>query len=187
MIDAEMYGMIPSPKIVLMPIEVPPNIATVPNIFPATDDHCALRSELEPMLRGGGGISDLAAAPSGRIYITTSVQGVDRSRAGASGAGGGMEDKAAAPATSLVGGALWLVDLGCDARRTGDPCQCARQKVTLLETFIRKPDGVTHDEGSVLVVFDDEARRKSRQWAPKTFPLAQDEAVFAVVPSPEYK
>ncbi len=35
MIEAEIYGMIPRPKIVLMPIEVPPNIATVPNTEPA--------------------------------------------------------------------------------------------------------------------------------------------------------
>ncbi len=35
MIEAEMYGMIPRPKIVLMPIWVPPNMATVPKIRPA--------------------------------------------------------------------------------------------------------------------------------------------------------
>ena len=40
MIEAEIYGMIPSPKIVLIPIEVPPNIATVPNSFPAVLPDC---------------------------------------------------------------------------------------------------------------------------------------------------
>ena len=86
---------------------------------------------------------------------------------------------------SQVGGALWLVDAGCNA---GDAPPCpGRPNATLLETFVHKPDGVTHDDGSVLIVFDDEAWRKSIQWAPRTFPLAQNESVFAVVPSPELK
>ena len=41
MIEAEMYGMIPRPKIVLMPIEVPPNIATVPKSLPAVPLCCS--------------------------------------------------------------------------------------------------------------------------------------------------
>jgi hypothetical protein len=148
-------------------------------IFPADPTHCSVNKSIDEMLKKGGGVSDLAAAPSGGIYVTTSEQ----SEAGGAQA---SSDKIAAPAVPEVGGALWLVNLGCSAIDKGDPCSCSKQKATLLETFIHKPDGVTHDNGSVLVVFDDEARRKSVEWAPKTFPLGQNEAVFAVVPSPEF-
>jgi hypothetical protein len=146
-------------------------------ILPSGDTKCSTDAALNAMLTSDAGISDLAAAPSGRIYVTTSIQRDDPSPASWTKEGRGPQ----------VGGALWLVDLGCDARKTGDPCRCSAQKATQLETFIHKPDGVTHDNGSVLIVFDDEARRKSVQWAPVTFPLAQNEAVFAVLPSPEFK
>jgi hypothetical protein len=142
-------------------------------IFPARDNQCSMDSSIVAMINDGGGISDLAAAPSGRIYVTTSVQGEGRAA------------KKGSAATPQVGGALWLLDLGCKKDEKGDPCHCSGQKAMLLERFIHKPDGVSHDNGSVLVVFDDEAGLKSSQWAPRTFPLAQNESVLAVVPSPK--
>jgi hypothetical protein len=152
-------------------------------IFPAEDSQCSIDSKIKEMLSAGGGISDLASSQSsGRIYVTTSNYfAVDRQR------GHAGQEKGLVSGVPPVGGALWLVDLGCNNNKKGDPCACSEQRATKLETFIHKPDGVTDDNGSALVVFDDEARWKSRQWAPKTFPLGQNEAVFAVVPSPEFK
>jgi len=141
-------------------------------IFPARDNQCTVDPTIASMI-GSGGISDLAAAPSGNIYVTTSVQGDP---------GGEKKPPATKP---QVGGALWLLNLGCKANEKGDPCRCSDQKAKLLETFIHKPDGVSPDDGSVLVVFDDEGKRKSSQWAPRTFPLAQNESVFAIVPVPD--
>jgi hypothetical protein len=127
------------------------------------------------------GLSDLAAAPSGRIYVTVSRQKDIpwQERAGRSRHGKG--------ALSDVGGSLWLVDVGCGPNADRRLEECRQPTATLLETFIHKPKGVATDNGSVLVVFDDEAPRKSRQWAPVTFPLGQDESVFVVVPSPEHR
>jgi hypothetical protein len=139
---------------------------------------CRRDESIKTMLKDNVRISDLAAAPSGRIYVTTSFQSTGAAHAPVS--------QSASP-TPEVGGALWLVDLGCTTTDTDDVCRCAAQKAILLDTFIHKPDGITHDNGSVLIVFDDEGRRKSRQWAPRTFPLGQNEAVFAVVPSPEFQ
>ena len=52
----------------------------------------------------------------------------------------------------------------------------------LVERFIHKPEGVGRTiEGSLLIVFDDDARRKSLDDAPATFPLEQNESVFAVI------
>ncbi len=141
-------------------------------IFPAPDQRCPVDSSIEA-LKDAGGISDLATGPSDHIYVTTSVQGDSAD---------GKKELTTGP---QVGGTLWSLDLGCKTDRPGDPCHCAAQKAVLLETFIHKPDGVSQDNGSVLVVFDDEAQRKSSQWAPRTFALAQDESVFAIVASPD--
>ena len=56
MIDAEMYGMMPRPKIVLCD-EVPPNMATVPKTLPEAELLCMLLPllELAPGRRSAGG------------------------------------------------------------------------------------------------------------------------------------
>jgi hypothetical protein len=52
----------------------------------------------------------------------------------------------------------------------------------LVEEFIHKPEGVGRTlDGSLLVVFDDDASRKSMDLAPSTFPLEQNESVFAAI------
>jgi hypothetical protein len=45
-----------------------------------------------------------------------------------------------------------------------------------------KPEGIAMLENdSMLVVFDDDGRRKSLDQAPETFPLRQTESVFVTV------
>jgi hypothetical protein len=52
----------------------------------------------------------------------------------------------------------------------------------LVNVFVHKPEGVTVlGNDSMLVVFDDDGRRKSRSYAPATFALDQNQGVFSVI------
>ena len=127
-------------------------------IFPSGDDTSVGRFGIDAMLRAGGGVpiwqphprDGCTSRPASSLAPTVHKQGAAQREH---------------PRLAVRYG-LWT--WGCNAAEPRDPCRCSEQKATLLETFIHKPDGVSHDNGSVLVVFDDEAWRKSHQWAPKT-------------------
>jgi hypothetical protein len=121
-------------------------------------------------------ISDLAIGPNGTIYVTTSIELKHELSKKAS------SNAAKTSETSQVEGALWTLDR-CDPFSPNDDCRGSKPR--LIETFVHKSEGVSClDDGSLLVVFDDEAWRKSREWAPRTFAISQNESVFALVPAP---
>ena len=103
--------------------------------------------------------------PSG-LYILTSVDLRDAATCSA-------DDKLPLMEVAQVRGALWRLD----QKKGGDRLQ-------LLYRFAHKPTGITDiGDGSLLVVFDDGGQRKSPIWAPRTFALEQNEAVFSMLPA----
>jgi len=116
--------------------------------------------------RSQSGISDLSARPNGLLYVLTSVDLQDARTCS-------DHDKPPLPEVAQVRGALWRLDMN---HFPGE--------LQLLYKFAHKPEGITDlGDGSLLVVFNDDGPRKSPIWAPRTFALEQNEAVFTVLPA----
>jgi hypothetical protein len=112
------------------------------------------------------GISGLEFDAKGNLLILTS-----------------HEEQMTPPAARQVRGSLWRID----ARRLKDAGPSTwKDHARHIADYIHKPEGLTVlDSGSVLVVFDDDAARKSPEHVPDTFPLAQNESVYTLVREPE--
>ncbi|HVY40666.1 MAG TPA: hypothetical protein VHM31_22160 [Polyangia bacterium] len=122
-------------------------------------------SDLDDGCRHQSGISDLSLRPNGLLYVLTSVDLHDTAT---------CSDQESLPLAEVaqVRGALWRLDL------------TKPRELRLLYRFAHKPTGITDiGDGSLLVVFDDDGQRKSPIWAPRTFALEQNEAVFSMLPA----
>lgn len=118
------------------------------------------------------GISSLGVHPAdGSLLVLTSI-----------------EDELKPNLANQVRGALWRVpasDMFAPNRenwsidRTGDS---SNARSYLVGIFPHKPEGVTVlDNDSIVVVFDDDSSRKSREYVPDTFALSQNQSVFTVI------
>ena len=123
---------------------------------------------LEDDCHSQSGISDLSARPNGLLYVLTSVDLGDTGTCS-------EHEKPPLPEVAQVRGALWRLDLNHRDKKS---------RLRLLYRFAHKPAGITDvGDGSLLVVFDDDGQRKSPIWAPRTFALRQNEAVFTLLPA----
>ncbi|MEP6652611.1 MAG: hypothetical protein ABJA82_04600 [Myxococcales bacterium] len=112
------------------------------------------------------GVSDLQIQDN-KLFILTSLELRENETC----------DPGSKERTSPIGqvrGALWRLVLD-GASMSGKP--------TLVKSFIHKPEGLALlNDGTGLIVFDDDGSRKSMHRGLESFPLEQHEAVFTVVP-----
>jgi hypothetical protein len=124
--------------------------------------------KLEDGCRHQSGISDLSMRPDGTLYVLTSVDLHDTGSCSDA-------DVLPLPEVAQVRGALWRLEVDAFA---------GERRLHLMYRFAHKPAGITDiGDGSLLVVFDDDGQRKSPIWAPRTFALEQNEAVFSLLPA----
>lgn len=115
--------------------------------------------------RGLSGVSDLQLLDR-QLLILTSIELRQPDRA--------CDGKSTPDPVAQVRGELWRLDL----RTPGTEPQ-------LAISFAHKPEGLALlNDGSALVVFDDDGDRKSMRRGLETFPLEQYESVFTIVPVP---
>lgn len=119
----------------------------------------------------GSGISALETAIDGSLLVLTSYE---------------LDEQPGY--TSQVSGALWRIpaeNLSSTAPEKwfadlGRPEEF--RNTYLVSVFTHKPEGITMLENhSMIVVFDDDGKRKSRRHAPKTFALDQNQGAFTLI------
>ncbi|MFM9976422.1 MAG: hypothetical protein ACKVOP_00045 [Sphingomonadaceae bacterium] len=118
------------------------------------------------------GISDLAFDDHGSLLILSSYEADERCTAP-------LDQVKDQLTIHDVQGALWRVKSveGVGQDRIGP------DNIELVTAAAHKPEGVAlieRDSDTVMLVFDDDAKRKALDRAPDTFPLRQNQSVFTV-------
>jgi hypothetical protein len=119
----------------------------------------------------GSGISALETASDGSLLVLTSYE-IDEQPG----------------STSQVSGALWRIPPHEITAPQPENWFADLDKprefpnTYLVNVFTHKPEGIAMlDNHSMVVVFDDDGKRKSRRYAPKTFALDQNQAAFTLI------
>jgi hypothetical protein len=121
--------------------------------------------EADPCADFSSGISDIQVLDEQELLVLSSIELQSDERC--------LGDSAHPVPIAQVRGALWTV------KQSGTK---EASEIHLSHRLAHKPEGMTLlKDGRVLIVFDDDGKRKSLSSAPDTFPLEQNEAVYTIV------